>query len=93
MPLSEYPCPFHAADFTVISAVLAVRVPVWNLLLPTARLPKFIVAGATASCPGGGARPIPDSGTVAVELAASEIIERAPLAEPADVGQITRVAL
>ena len=78
-----------------MSAVLAVRVPVWDLLFPTARLPKFIVAGATASCPGDGARPAPDSDTVAVELAASEIIERAPLAEPADMGpnEITRVAL
>jgi len=79
----------------VIAVLLAVRVPVWDLLLPTVMLPKFTVAGATASCPGAGARAVPDSDTVAVELAASEIMERVPLAEPAAVGanETTRVAL
>ena len=51
MPLTEYPDPFHAADETVTSADVAVRVPVKAVLLPTTTLPKFNVEGETARLP------------------------------------------
>jgi hypothetical protein len=46
--------PFHAADEIVTSAVEADRVAVSDELLPTFTLPKFSVAGETASVPGVG---------------------------------------
>ena len=57
IPLTEYPCPFQAAEDTATSALLAVRVPVKVELLPTATLPKASVEGVTASCPEDGLFP------------------------------------
>ena len=49
MPLTEYPAPFHAADETVTSELVAWIVPVRFLLLPTLTLPKDSCVGVTAS--------------------------------------------
>jgi hypothetical protein len=47
-------------------------------------LPKFIEDGDTASCATAGV--FPDRDTVALEFAASDSMERLPLAGPPDFG-------
>jgi len=58
MPLTAYPDPFHSAEETTTSALVADNVPVKDELLPTATFPKPNVVGDTASVPaalpGGG---------------------------------------
>jgi Leu/Phe-tRNA-protein transferase len=57
MPLSENPVPFQLAVETVTLEELALRVPLWFCLLPTATPGKVMVVGLTASCElltGGG---------------------------------------
>jgi hypothetical protein len=49
IPLTEYPCPFQAAEETVMSEVPAVNVPFWTPSLPTATFPKLMVEGSTTS--------------------------------------------
>lgn len=49
-------------------------------MLPTVTLPKLRLVGFGASVPG--VTPVPDKGTVKVELEAFEEIVTAPLAEP-----------
>jgi hypothetical protein len=46
-PLNEYPWPFQSAAETCTSPLVADNVAVSDLLLPTATLPKLIVAGVT----------------------------------------------
>ena len=75
---------FPPIDETVTGALLALSVPVCEKVLPTVTLPKLMVAGLTASCPG--ATPEPVRVTEKLGFDAFETMERAPLALPADVG-------
>lgn len=72
------------ASVTVMLEPLAVRVPVRLLLCPTMTLPKFSVAGLTASWPLTVAVPAREMVNVALE--ASDRMEIVPLALPPVVG-------
>lgn len=72
------------AFVTVMLEPLAVSVPVRLLLCPTITLPKFRVAGLTASWPVTVA--VPASEMVSVALEASDITEIVPVAPPPVVG-------
>src|SRR6202035_2878166 len=76
---------FELAAVTVTFAPLAVRLPDAVPLVPTTTLPRARVGGVTVSCPTA-AVPVPDSGTVSVELDAVEVRVRLPLALVADCG-------
>src|SRR4051794_20070275 len=69
---------------TVTDAPLAFSVPVNAELEFTFTLPKFKVAGVTASCPG--AAPVPDNPMFSGELDASDTMASVPLAAPVAVG-------
>lgn len=84
IPLSENSDWLAVADEIVTGAVLALSVAVWLWLVPTTTLPKLMLEGVTASCPGDVA--VPDSGTDCVGFAAFELMAREPLALPAAVG-------
>jgi hypothetical protein len=64
---------------------VALRVPVFEELVPTVTLPKLWLAGLTPNCPG--AVPVPDRATVSDGFDALEVNVRLPLALPAAVGE------
>jgi hypothetical protein len=84
-PLKLNPVPLADAA-EIVSAVppelVSVSVRVFDP--PTATLPKFWLAGFGVICPG--VTPFPESGTVSVELFASDVIVRLPLLLPAATG-------
>ena len=49
---------FPPIEETVTGALLALSVPVCAKVLPTVTLPKLMVAGVTASCPGATPEPV-----------------------------------
>src|SRR5438445_3940314 len=50
MPLSANPWPFHDAEETVTSELVADSTPFSDLLLPTSTVPKLKFEGVTLSC-------------------------------------------
>jgi hypothetical protein len=62
----------------------AVRLAVVLRLVPTTTVPKLWLFGVTDNCPL--AVPVPDSETVTFELEAFDMIDREPVALPADCG-------
>lgn len=72
------------ADATMTEPPLAVSVPLRDALLPTVTLPKLMLAGLTASCPG--ASPVPLSGMERFGLEPFEVTASVPLADPAVEG-------
>jgi hypothetical protein len=90
IPLTENGDPVvMPAEVTVTEPLLALNVAVCFLFDPTVTFPKFMLTGLTASCPAVTVPPDPARGIESVELAAFEVIEIAPLAEPVDVGAKT----
>ena len=87
IPLTENGDPVvMPAEVTLTEPLLALRVAVCFWLDPTVTFPKLRLTGLTASCPGVTVLPEPVSGIERLELAAFEVIERAPLTAPLDVG-------
>ncbi len=84
IPLNANSVLLMLADATVTEPPLAVSVPLWVRLLPTVTLPKLIVPGFTASCPG--AMPVPLNGAVRFGLEPFELTASVPLADPPVVG-------
>lgn len=84
IPLSENSELFKLADETVTLAPPALMLLDWLAVVPTVTLPKFSAMGATISCPG--AVPVPESGTLNVELDALELMVIPPVAFVADCG-------
>jgi hypothetical protein len=80
-PLTLYPAPVTFACEMVTLAVLAVRVTVFDTLLPTFTLPKLREVGLAASVPTAAA-PLPWSCTAAVGFVASLVNATLPLAVP-----------
>jgi hypothetical protein len=74
------------AAVTVTLAPLAVRVPDPVPVSPTWTLPRARAVGATVSCPGVVAVPVPESGTTKVGSDALEVIVTLPVTAPADGG-------
>jgi len=71
-------------DDNVTVDPVAVRVPDCVLLVPTVTFPKSVARGVTASCPW--AMPVPATGIVSDEVAASELTLTLPLALPGERG-------
>jgi hypothetical protein len=87
IPLTENGDPVvMPAEVTVTEPLLALNVAVCFCVDPTVTFPKFMLAGFTASCPAVTVLPVPVRGIESGVLAAFEVIESAPLAEPVDVG-------
>jgi len=84
IPLSTYSELLIPTPDTVTLDPVALRFPVRSMLVPTATLPKFNVAGETLSCPS--AVPVPDSEIIRFGFDPLETTEILPLAAPADAG-------
>jgi hypothetical protein len=82
---------FEEPDDMVTLAPLAVSVPAWVWLVPTVIVPKFMLPGVTASCPGLVA--VPASGTLRFASDASETKDRVPLVDPATSGEKTTLSV
>jgi hypothetical protein len=76
---------FDVAEEILTLDPLAVKVVVRFLVVPTATLPKFKVAGPKANRPAE--LPLPTSATLNVEFGALEITERYPLSLEVDLGE------
>jgi hypothetical protein len=83
IPVRENPLPFQAAEDTVMFEPPVVRDPFWDLLLPTATLPKFMLERPAASWEA--ASPFPESGRLEAVFEPT-IIDKSPLTVPPDFG-------
>ncbi len=81
------------AETLIVLLLVALLLSVKELVLlePTATLPKAMDETETDSCPA--TMPLPVSGMLIVEFAASEVTVSVPLVAPADVGENVTVAL
>ena len=75
------------ADERVTLPPVAVRLPVWGLVVPTVTVPKLIETGVSASVPAVVA--VPDRATGTEGLDASELRVRVAAAAPVTVGANT----
>ena len=82
IPLNENSVPVLRAEDTVTEPMLALKVAVFFRLEPTVTFPKLMLAGFTANRPG--ATVLPESGIETEELAAFELIVRAPFIVPVE---------
>jgi hypothetical protein len=76
------------ADERVTLPPVAVRLPVWGLVVPTVTVPKLIETGVSASVPVAVVA-LPDRATATEGLDASELRVRVAEAVPATVGAKT----
>jgi len=84
IPLNVNSALLILADDTVTEPPLAVSVPLCDALLPIVTLPKLMLAGATASCPG--ATPVPLNAIEKFGLEPFEVTASVSLAAPATAG-------
>jgi hypothetical protein len=85
IPLRAKPDPLTAAcEIVTLDPPEFVNVPDSNCVPPTVTVPKARVVGFEVIAPA--VAPIPDNGTVALGLEASEVMVTLPLADPETVG-------